>query len=315
MRKLLVFQVTLFLLLSGCVSQKKYDELLSEKIQLESDLAASKDNIEAAEGKISRLDQEVEQLTTDTTQLGEKVRKTKTELAALNKEHDNLQTRYNNLLNNSGKLNRDLAQQQEQLLTIKENLDRSKRLNDELNADLLEREKKVKELEDILAKKDAAVQSLKKRITEALLNFKENDLTVDVKNGKVYVSLAEQLLFKSGSVVVDSKGKGALQQLAQAIKDQKDINILVEGHTDNVPISKSSQYLKDNWDLSVLRATSIVKILTSSGLSTSQVTASGKGEFTPVADNKDAKGRQKNRRTEIIITPNLDELFEILESN
>src|SRR5690606_22524152 len=110
---------------------------------------------------------------------------------------------------------------------------------------LAEREKKVRELEQVLANKDKAVQDLKNKISSALLNFKENDITVKVKNGKVYVSLAEQLLFGSGSIEVDSKGVSALQQLAKAIKDQKDINILVEGHTDNVPISKKAAYMLD----------------------------------------------------------------------
>jgi chemotaxis protein MotB len=148
-----------------------------------------------------------------------------------------------------------------------------------------------------------------------LLNFKENDITVKVKNGKVYVSLAEQLLFGSGSIEVDAKGVTALQQLAKAIKDQRDINILVEGHTDNVPVSKKSAYMQDNWDLSVMRATSITKILTKSGVSPTQLTASGRGEYQPLATNDSPQNKQKNRRTEIIITPNLDELFRILESN
>ena len=107
----------------------------------------------------------------------------------------------------------------------------------------------------------------------------------------------------------------ALKQLAEAIKDQKDLEILVEGHTDNVPISRTSQYMKDNWDLSVMRATSIVRILTEAGVHKDQITASGKGEYTPVRANDSAEGRQKNRRTEIIIAPNLDELFRILDSN
>ena len=147
------------------------------------------------------------------------------------------------------------------------------------------------------------------------MNFKERDLTVTVKNGKVYVSLAEQLLFGSGSVQVDKKGEAALQQLAKALKDQKDINILVEGHTDNVPISRTSQYMHDTWDLSVMRATAIVRILTGAGLSPKQVTAAGRGEFSPLAGNDTPQNKQKNRRTEIIITPDLDELFRILESN
>jgi chemotaxis protein MotB len=159
------------------------------------------------------------------------------------------------------------------------------------------------------------VQDLKARISNALLNFKENDLTVKVKNGKVYVSLAEQLLFGSGSIAVDKKGEGALQQLAKALKDQKDIHVMIEGHTDNVQISKKSQYMEDNWDLSVMRATQITRILTKAGMSPSQITAAGKGEFTPVAPNDNAANKQKNRRTEIIVTPNLDELFKILSAN
>ena len=137
----------------------------------------------------------------------------------------------------------------------------------------------------IIEQKDKAVNDLKNKISNALLNFKENDLTVNVKNGKVYVSLAEQLLFASGSIEVDGKGVTALQQLAKAIKDQQDINITVEGHTDNVPISKKSQYMHDNWDLSVMRATSITKILTKAGVSPKQITASGRGEYMALAAN------------------------------
>lgn len=292
----------------SCVTQKKYDDLLSEKIQLETDLTNAKDSLETALTRASRLKAEAEQLKADTAGLGEYIRKDRKKLADLKKEYDQLETYYNNLLNNSGKLTRDLAEQQERLLSLKENLEQTRQVLDE-------REAKVKELEDILAKKDEAVEALKNRITGALLNFKENDLTVAVKNGKVYVSLAEQLLFKSGSTVVDGQGAKALQQLAQAIKDQEDINIMVEGHTDDVPISRTSQYMKDNWDLSVLRATSIIRILTDAGLPTERVTGAGRGEFFPVADNDSSTGRQKNRRTEIIITPDLDELFEILESN
>jgi chemotaxis protein MotB len=147
------------------------------------------------------------------------------------------------------------------------------------------------------------------------LGFKENDLTVHIKNGKVYVSLAEQLLFASGSTEVDPKGVNALQQLAKAIKDQHDINILIEGHTDNVPISRKSQYMQDNWDLSVMRATAITRILVRAGVSPRQITASGRGEYAPLAPNDTPANRQKNRRTEIIITPNLNELFKILETN
>ena len=148
-----------------------------------------------------------------------------------------------------------------------------------------------------------------------MISFKDSELTVEVKNGKVYVSLAEQLLFGSGSITVDPKGQSAIKQLASALKGQEDLNVMVEGHTDNVPISRTSQYMKDNWDLSVMRATAIVKILVDNGVSADHVTAAGKGEFYPVDTNDTAEGRAKNRRTEIVITPDLDELFRILETN
>ncbi|WKZ58883.1 MAG: OmpA family protein [Cyclobacteriaceae bacterium] len=306
----------ILILFSSCVvTKKKYDDILAQKVRLEADLADKEGQLEKANESLQQLDERVKKLSADTTSMAETLRAREARLNDLDKEYTQLNAYYKNLLTSSGKLNRDLAQQQEQLLAIQANLDRTRRMNDSLNVSLTEREKKVQELESVLAAKDKAVNDLKNKISNALLNFKENDLTVNVKNGKVYVSLAEQLLFASGSTDVDSKGITALQQLAKAIKDQKDINILIEGHTDNVPISRKSQYMQDNWDLSVMRATAITKILTKAGVSPKQITASGRGEYIPLAANDTPQNKQKNRRTEIIITPNLDELFKILESN
>ncbi|MFN8335736.1 MAG: OmpA family protein [Cyclobacteriaceae bacterium] len=310
-----LFLLFLTLFSSCIVSKKKYDELLAQKVRLDADLADRDTLLSHANKNIQSLDERVKKLSADTTSLGQDVRSASGKLTALDKEYSQLNAYYKNLLNSSGKLNRDMAQQQEQLLAIQNNLDRTRKLNDSLNVSLTEREKKVRELENIMAAKDKAVNDLKNSISNALLNFKENDLTVNVKNGKVYVSLAEQLLFASGSTEVDAKGVSALQQLAKAIKDQRDINIMVEGHTDNVPISKKTAYMQDNWDLSVMRATAITKILTKAGLAPSQVTAAGKGEYSPLAPNTTPQSKQKNRRTEIIITPNLDELFKILGTN
>lgn len=310
--------LTLVLLVSfqSCiVTKKKYDDMLAQKVRTDGDLAERTDQLGKAQAQLESLNSQVAKLKEDTTSLGEQKRSTSQKLSELNQEYETLNAYYKNLLNNSGRLNRDLVQQKEQLFAIQENLERTRKTNDSLSVSLAEREKKVKELETVLANKDKAVQDLKSRISNALLNFKENDLTVNVKNGKVYVSLAEQLLFGSGSIEVDAKGVGALQQLAKAIKDQKDIHIMVEGHTDNVPIGKKSQYMQDNWDLSVMRATSITKILTRAGVSNSQITASGKGEYSPLVANTTDQNKQKNRRTEIIITPNLDELFKILGTN
>ena len=307
--------VLTFFLSSCIVTKKKYDDVLAQKVKTEGELAEKSKQLDDANKSLKSLNENLNKLKQDTTDLNQTYRATSQKLTDLNKEYDQLNAYYKNLLNNSGKLNRDLAQQKDQLFSIQENLERTRKLNDSLSTSLIEREKKVKELEQILANKDKAVQDLKNRISNALLNFKENDLTVKVKNGKVYVSLAEQLLFGSGSINVDAKGVTALQQLAKAIKDQKDIQIMIEGHTDNVPISNKSQYMQDNWDLSVMRATSITKILTKAGVSANQVTAAGKGEYSPLAANDNAQNKQKNRRTEIIITPNLDELFKILGTN
>ena len=315
MHRIIFLLCGLMIFSASCVTQKKYDELLSDKINLETDLANSRDSLATALSTIERLNGEIEKLKSDTSSLGKKLRATAADLKNLSSDNGQLQTKYNNLLSNSGQMTQDLAAQQERLLALKESLEQTKKENEQLSADLAVREEKVRELEEILANKDKAVQALKDKITQALLNFKESDLTVSVKNGKVYVSLAEQLLFKSGSTGVDPNGVTALQQLAKAIKDQKDLNIMVEGHTDNVPIGRTSQYMNDNWDLSVLRATSIIRILTNAGLSAQQVTAAGRGEFVPVEDNETKEGRQKNRRTEIIITPDLDELFRILDGN
>jgi chemotaxis protein MotB len=304
------------LFLSSCiVSKKKFDDMLAQKVKTEAELSEKATELDKLSNNYASLEQNFNQLKSDTTKLGTDLRLNSKKLIGLEKEHDQLSTLYKNLLSSSGKMNRDLTQQQQQLLTIQQNLEKTRRANDSLSNSLAEREKKVNELEQVLANKDRAVQDLRSRISNALLNFKENDLTVKVKNGKVYVSLAEQLLFGSGSIQVDQQGVGALQQLAKALKDQKDINIMVEGHTDNVPISKKSQYMQDNWDLSVMRATSITKILIEGGVSPRQVVAAGKGEFSPLIANDNPQNKQKNRRTEIIVTPDLDELFKILESN
>ena len=311
-----IFLTSFLIFFSSCiVSKKKFDDILAQKVKVEGDLADRNKELDKANAALSELDESLKKMKQDTAELNVTYKANQKKLTNLNQEYDQLNSNYKNLLTNSGKLNRDVAQQRDQLLAIQDNLEKTRKQNDSLSNSLQEREKKVKELEMVLSNKDKAVQNLKNKISSALLNFKENDLTVKVKNGKVYVSLAEQLLFGSGSINVDSKGVGALQQLAKALKDQRDIQVMIEGHTDNVPISKKTAYMEDNWDLSVLRATSISKILIGAGMSPKQITAAGKGEYSPMTANDSAPNKQKNRRTENIVTPNLDELFKILESN
>lgn len=302
------------IILSSCVAKKEYDALFNEKTSLENENAELKEKLEVAEEKISRLEVQVEEYKGKSEATQKDLDFLTEQFNTVKGEYDRISQLYNNLLSNSSQLNTDLAQQQQRLLAIQDDLEIEKKRNQELAEDLSKREARVAELEKLIADKDAAVQRLKKQVTDALLNFNENELTVEVKNGKVYVSLAEKLLFGSGSTKVDDQGANALKQLASALKGNSEINIMVEGHTDNVPISRTSQYMNDNWDLSVMRATSIVRILVTNGVNPETITASGRGEFSPVAINNTPENKALNRRTEIILTPKLDELFQILET-
>ncbi len=178
---------------------------------------------------------------------------------------------------------------------------------------LQEKEQKLAELQQILHSKDSSVKALKASVSNALLGFKDAGLEINIKNGKVYVSLSEQLLFASGKTDVDKKGREALLQLATVLEKQKDINILVEGHTDDVPIK--TEKMQDNWDLSVMRANSIVRILTKDGsIDPKRIMAAGRSQYSPIDPSKTAEARKKNRRTEIILTPKLDELLQIIDN-
>lgn len=309
---LLVLLATI--MLSSCVAKKEFDALFNEKTNLETENAELKENLEIAEEKISRLEVQVEEYKGKSEALQSDLEVLTKEYNTIKGDHDRIKQLYENLLSNSNELSTDLAQKQQRLLAIQDDLEIERKKNQELAEDLAKREARVAELEKLIADKEAAVEQLKKRVTDALLNFNENELTVEVKNGKVYVSLAEKLLFGSGSTKVDAQGANALKQLASALKGNSEINIMVEGHTDNVPISRASQYMNDNWDLSVMRATSIVRILVTNGVNPETITASGRGEFSPVAINNTPENKAINRRTEIILTPKLDELFQILET-
>jgi len=323
--KRIIYGSLISLALTSCVTQKKFDDLNARKTMLEADKAICDENLQNAlaaneqlekdlsnfKANIENLQRNIAKLELDTTQTGIILRKTLNNYDALNTSYERLLQNHERLRQNSAsetsKLSSDLSRREKELL------DSQQRINN-LNADLQAREARVQELEKVLADKEKAVNDLKNKVSGALLGFKDNDLKVEVKNGKVFVSLSEQLLFKSGSINVDAKGVDALKKLAGVLKDQDDLSVMVEGHTDDVPISKGTNGIKDNWDLSVLRATSIVRILTESGVQPVKLVASGRGEYMPVDEAKTKEGRQKNRRTEIILTPKLDELFKILDA-
>ena len=311
-------------LLASCVSQKKYDDLLTEKVKLSAETDAIQAKLEKANKDLNDIEaraSDVEKQNANIKEENEQLKTTNQNLENRFNELETTNTRlkedYKKLLETStaksSELSKSLADKEKELLDLEESLLESQKAMDTLMVNLEARERKVQELEGILNQKDSSVQALRNSIGEALLAFEEGELNVEVRNGKVYVSLASQLLFKSFSTQVDPKGKDALSKLAQVVKDKPDFEIIVEGHTDDVPISSSSKNLKDNWDLSVLRATAVTRILTSNGVPKEQILPAGRGPYHPIDPAKTKEARQLNRRTEIILAPKLDELYDVLE--
>lgn len=257
---------------------------------------------------------DLSKLIQDTTALGSKYRLLLRDYNIIDGEYKSLQKSFDKLKNLSA---RETAELQNQLeaknneLQIKE--DALLKLDQELKEKqrlLIEREKRVNELEEAIRKKEAAVQLLKAKVANALRGFENQGLSVVQKNGKIYVSLEAKLLFKSGSTFVEEEGVRALVELGKALESEKDLEIIVEGHTDTDKLNSSASP-KNNWELSVLRATSVVQILlNNSSMTPSQIMAGGRGEFLPI----DESDKAKNRRIEVIISPNLNELFEIISN-
>ena len=178
--------------------------------------------------------------------------------------------------------------------------------------DLFERESKLRELQSLIKQRDSSMNALRERVEQSLLGFKDSGLEIEVKNGKVYVKMSNQLLFNSGSTVIDQRGRDALSQLAMVLSQQTDISIMIEGHTDNKPINNAR--IADNWDLSVLRSTEVARILTiENGIDPKRIIASGRSEFMPTDEADTQEARAKNRRTEIILSPKLDDLFNLVK--
>ncbi|HHL52773.1 MAG TPA: hypothetical protein ENJ39_05305 [Flammeovirgaceae bacterium] len=305
--------VWLGLVLSSCVvSKKQFDELLTEKVKLEGELNNLQSKTALLEEQLDSLTAALQDREADNQRLQRELQKKTSRLDSLLAEHDRLQQYYNNAINNSSRLNRDMQEQHNRLLALQKTLADAEYRNNLLADSLAAREQKVAELEQVLQQTQQAITDLKNLVNQALTGFTSDELTVEQKNGRIYVSLSEKLLFRSGSIEVDPKGKKALIKLAKALRDADHIQIMVEGHTDNVPITGKSRYMQDNWDLSVMRATSIVKILTANGVDPKLLIAAGRGEYLPVAPNDSPQNRQLNRRTEIILTPDLRTLYQVL---
>ena len=337
--KLILPVVLISMYLESCIPARQFDDMKSARMRCDSSLTELKARYETFAAKekelnikIEDLSKQVKSLTSDTMQMGIALRRLTSNYDKLNSINDILLNKNADLLKGKDEDNKklmgqyqltqeELQKKEDKLRVSLEDLEKRKTEMDILAAELkaneeilAKKEARVAELESVLAKKDSVVKALKEKVSNALLGFQGNGLNVTQKNGKVYVSLEERLLFESGSITVDARGAEAIKNLSKLLEKEPDINVLVEGHTDNVPIKSAA--VKDNWDLSVLRATSIVRIIIqSSKVNETRLTAAGRGEFFPIDKANTAEARKKNRRTEIILTPKLDELLQILEGN
>ncbi len=324
---------TALIALSSCVPQRLMEETKAKLSTFETESAAAKKNATELEAKnaemketIAKDEKDLAGLKRDTAILGTNLRLLSNKYDKLNLVNDQLLDKYNRMLAGSEKDNAKLSGQlqmtQEQLLkkedelkALELKLNKQQQDLDALSAELKKREARVNELEEVLKKKDQATADLKKKLQDALMGFEGKGLTITQKNGKVYVSMDESLLFESGKTAVQPKGIEALKNVAKVLEQNADINVLIEGHTDDVPMVGKGE-IKDNWDLSVIRATSVTKIiLQNSKTEPTRITSAGRGEFFPLDPAKTPEARKKNRRTEIILTPKLDELLKVLGSN
>ncbi|MBO7119136.1 MAG: OmpA family protein [Bacteroidaceae bacterium] len=218
-------------------------------------------------------------------------------------------------------LEADTAQLRSSIRNYQQLLATGQNENQKLNANLAQkiselqdREKTIAELQKMIAQQNKKVKDLLGSVKDALLGFSSDELTVREEGGKVYVAMSDKLLFESGKAIVNEQGREALGKLAGVLNKQTDIDVYIEGHTDNVPIKTA--VFQDNWDLSVIRATSVVRILTETyGVNPLQIQPCGRGEFKPVDVNTTPEGKARNRRTEIIMAPRLDKLFKMLEES
>ncbi|SFN25688.1 OmpA family protein [Salegentibacter flavus] len=311
MKKIALLFVVIFSLTS-CVSSKVYNDLESKH----ADLKRENRNLKSDLDKYKNLDEDFSVLNKDYAEAVAERDRLKEELASNRRKYETLKDSYDALEENSSAAIADNSRQNRQLLAEleeKENaLAQEQARLTRLQKDLDSRSRRIDELEGLIAAKDAKMNALKDAISKALTNFEGKGLSVEQRDGKVYVSMENKLLFSSGSWAVNSEGRQAVQQLGQVLAQNPDIAVLIEGHTDDVPYGGSGP-LKDNWDLSTKRATSIVQILrANNNIDPQNLTAAGRGEHAPVATNETAEGRSKNRRIEVILTPKLDEVTKLL---
>ena len=333
MKRFVILSILTGILVAGCVPPKRFKEVNDKGYRMEAD----RDQLFAENEKLTVENTEMkarmdlanaarERFTQDSIRNSELQQQARTEYSTLLRKYEDLESTQEALLQGNAREQRrllnelqsaqtDLQSKETRLRDLEKTVSSEHQDLLRLRAELEARNIKLAEMEKILNRKDSVVNALKESVSKALMGFEGEGLSVQLKNGKVYVSLEEKLLFSTGSTTVDPRGVQALQKLARVLEDNKDVNIMIEGHTDDVPFKKGAS-IKDNWDLSVMRATAVVRILMGgSRIDPLRLTAGGHGEYMPVDPANTTEARSKNRRTEIILTPKLDELFKILETN
>lgn len=268
---------------ASCVPTRKYDSMRAQVMRYETETQRNSQRIAALESRCDSLGNLTERLTGDTTSLGSQLRQ--------------MHSRYEKLLSDgsaeAARMLRQLEQSQQELRS---------------------RSQRVDELEEMLRAREQSIEALRSKVADALLGFEGKGLTISTRDGNVYVSMEDKLLFRSGSFEIDPQGARAVSDLAEVLASNTDINVMVEGHTDDVPYRGQGQ-LKDNLDLSAKRATTVVRLLLENkGIDPVRIIASGRGESLPIAEGKTEQARARNRRTEIILTPKMEELYRLINN-
>ena len=312
--------IVVLAMLSSCVTMKQFDEVQMDLDRIAEEnrrltLSNQDGEIERRElaGRVEVLENSNAALIDDTTRLGRSLAVALEDILRLENLNDVLTSESSSrmaaineenraLLEELSKNRTELQVQEDDLLQLSSDLNQRE-------AELAERSQRIQELEGLLASRDAAAEALRAQLEQALLGFADKGLTVEQRNGKVYVSLEAQLLFPSGSTAINADGKQALQDLAQVVSAQSNLEIIVEGHTDTDQL-RSGAIPRNNWELSVLRSTAVVEILTGSGVAPQALSAAGRSEYHPV----DVDDKARNRRIEIVLAPNLDALFDIIRA-
>jgi chemotaxis protein MotB len=311
MKRILIPVVLISISLISCVSTKKYNELSSRCKTENEQLSAKVDELTTSVNELTsenqRLKKENALLSADTVKLASSLRVLMADYDELDRSYEMLKAQSSGSEEETQRVMTELKAAQDNLIAREDKL-RAMQTELDLKA------KNLEELKSIMHRKDSITQALRKAVADALLGFEGKGLSVHMKDGKVYVSMEEKLLFASGKWEVSSEGISALKNLGKVLEKNPDINVMIEGHTDNIPYTGTGQ-VKDNWDLSVMRATSIVKILlANSKIDPKRLITAGRSEYLPIDPANSSQARAKNRRTEIILTPKLDELLQIIGS-